>query len=229
MKRQFNQKYYEDILNYSTSIKDNNYSLTYFEATVLRKLIHINFTDEVIKYSNANLAKMLFRPNGENNVKNTISKLIKKGFITTANITISDGNSITKRRTIKINWDMMETIYKSLPNFFEKEDKSDVIEVNEVSVPEKRESASEELKISKEEGIEKYNRTDVVDVYEYLPTLGFTNNDIFKIRDRLNNDNVMINDIIGVIGGYIKEMKYNYYNGPVITNEIKNNIKLSVI
>lgn len=107
------------------------------------------------------------------------------------------------------------------------------LEVNEVSVPKTKESTSEELKTSNnvklEEDMEKYNTTDVVDVYEYLPTLGFTNDDIFKIRDRLNNDNVMINDIIGVIGGYIKEMKYNDYNGPVITNEIKNNIKLSLV
>ena len=104
------------------------------------------------------------------------------------------------------------------------------LEINDTKTPETKESpTAETIKTSKEEDMEKYNRTDVVDVYEYLPSLGFTNNDIFKIRDRLNNDNVMINDIIGVIGGYIKEMKYNDYNGPAITNEIKNNIKLSIL
>ena len=167
MKTKFNQKFYEDVLNYCTSIKNETHSLTYWEATVLRKLIHINFTKEVINYSNKHLAKMLFRPNGDKNVKNTIGKLIKKGFITSSNITISDGEEIFKRRTIKIEWTTIETIYNLLPNFPSKDDNDQdekplpkkeiktqpvekVKDVSDTKISKKKESVLEELKTNNE-------------------------------------------------------------------------------
>ena len=141
IKKEFEKEFYEDVLNFSIANDD----LTYWEATLLRKLIHISNTNEIIKYSNANLAKMLFRPNGENTVKNTVGKLVKKGFISSANIVISDGNEINKRRTIQINWDTIKKIYGNLPNYFEKDDSNlneepehtpEPIEEPEVIIPE---------------------------------------------------------------------------------------------
>tara|TARA_R110000751_G_scaffold260701_1_gene360075 strand:+ start:1403 stop:2203 length:801 start_codon:yes stop_codon:yes gene_type:complete len=140
-KQQFNKKYYEDVLNYASSLPSTNeVSLSPFEVRVLRKLIHIGNTNPKITYSNENLSKLLYCPDSVKTIKKVIPKLVKKKYIKSISSVISDGKSINKRRVININWEKIEEVFNILPNYFiDEEDTTPIAEVVRAPVPSKEE------------------------------------------------------------------------------------------
>jgi hypothetical protein len=116
MKNQSIKKIFNDALYFASSTQANGrpYHLTPLEHLLLIKLIHYDSTNKKITYSNKLIAEHIYRT--ERHVEDLIAALIKKGYITTISFVVSSDNAIKKRRTININWDLIQQISNSLPS-----------------------------------------------------------------------------------------------------------------
>lgn len=109
------KKIYNDALYWATSkqTKEKNYHLTRTQEAILRKLIHYSTTNPKITYSNKVISEHTFID--KEVIRKEIPKIVKKGFISSASITVTDGEEIYKRRTIYIKWDFVQTVLNDIP------------------------------------------------------------------------------------------------------------------
>jgi len=106
---------YSDALYWATSTqtKDKGYHLTRTQEAILRKLIHYSKPNKPkITYSNKIIAQHTYL--GEETIRKAIPILAKKGFLSTANHKIFDGE-FKERRTIYIKWDFIEWVLSQIP------------------------------------------------------------------------------------------------------------------
>lgn len=105
---------YSDAIYWATSTqtKGKGYHITRTLEAILRKLIHYSKSNEKITYSNEIIGQHTFI--GEETIRKSIPLLAKKGFISTANHKIFDGE-FKERRTIYIKWDFIEWILSQIP------------------------------------------------------------------------------------------------------------------
>ena len=108
------QKHYHDALYWASSNQTEKlgYHLTRTEEAILRKLIHYSTKNPKISYSNKVISQHTFI--GEESLRKYIPKIAKKGFISTDNHKIFDGE-FKERRTIYIKWDFIEKILSKVP------------------------------------------------------------------------------------------------------------------
>lgn len=123
-------KIYNDALYWVTSkqSKGKDYHLTRTQEAILRKLIHYSKKNPKITYSNKIISDHTFIDLEV--VRKEIPKIVKKGFISSANITVSDGEEVYKRRTIYIKWDFIQMVLNEIPT------KEEAIEVPQLEAEE---------------------------------------------------------------------------------------------
>jgi hypothetical protein len=127
---------YADALFWAMSpkSKDKPYHITRTQESILRKLIHYDFKNPKITYSNELIGQHTFIESST--IEKVIPALTKMQYIKTITFQINDGSGkITSRRTININWGFIQEVLAEVPilNVEEtnkNEGKNDNIEVN---------------------------------------------------------------------------------------------------
>jgi DNA-binding MarR family transcriptional regulator len=106
---------YHDVLYWATSPKSKGtkYHLTQREDAVLRKLIHYHSNKKYITYSNEVISEHTYI--SVEHLKKIIPKLIKKGYINSSDYTSSNDGVFYTKRTITINWNVIEEALNVLP------------------------------------------------------------------------------------------------------------------
>jgi hypothetical protein len=109
------KKKYNDVLYWATSnqSKSKGYHLTRTQEAILRKLIHYSTSNPKITYSNEIIGEHTFIDSEV--IRKEIPKIVKKGFLSSATITVSDNGEINKRRTIYVKWDFIQQILDDIP------------------------------------------------------------------------------------------------------------------
>lgn len=116
------KKIYNDALYWASSnqSKGKDYHLTRTQEAILRKLIHYSTKDSKITYSNDLISEHTFIDSEV--IRKEIPKIVKKGFLSSASITVSDNGEIYKRRTLFVKWDFIQQVLNDIQSV--KESKS---------------------------------------------------------------------------------------------------------
>lgn len=72
---------------------------------------------------------------------------------------------------------------------------------------------------------EKYKLDEVVNLYEVLPRMAFTPNEVFKIITDIDHSKIEMNTLVSYIGKQNKEQKYSDYGGVPITSDTISKLK----
>lgn len=89
-----------------------NFFLTFAEYKVLHKLIHYGNTYPEITFQNKDIAKHTFL--AETTVKDVIESLRRKGYINSQGDVFNNRLGYATKRTIWINWILIESIYNMI-------------------------------------------------------------------------------------------------------------------
>ena len=113
---------YADALFWAMSpkSKDKPYHITRTQESILRKLIHYDFKNPKITYSNELIGQHTFIESST--IEKVIPALTKMQYIKTITFQINNGSGkITSRRTININWGFIQEVLAEVPVITEEE------------------------------------------------------------------------------------------------------------
>jgi len=149
---------YHDALFYASSPfnQSNDFYITPSEFKVLIKLIHYSKTYDDITFQSKDIAKHTFL--AEQTIKNSISSLLVKGYITSELNKFNNRLGWATKRTININWNKIQEVLDLIST-------ESIQEPVEVSIPEVVESTVEPKEMAPETNEVNQELIDIVDSY----------------------------------------------------------------